>query len=254
MRKAPKKTANKPARAKIRKAAASEAATVETFPAPTLPEPVKPTEGVAQCPVPPELDKSEPLLKHLGGSIHDEWNQALCNQVLNAAKYANNATPEDKAKQYFSHLAFLTGVNPQDVIEGMMAAQLFASHAASMECYRRAMLPDQTLEGRTANLVQAAKLTRANASVVEALAKHRNKGTQKVIVEHVHVYAGGQAIVGSVAPGEGVAKLNEVQPHAITHAASAPMRRENPQRQALPVAGDAERPLPDARRTVTRRS
>jgi hypothetical protein len=250
MSKAAKKIATKPARAKIRKAAASEAATVETLPASPLPEPVKPTAGVAQCPVPPELDKSEPQLKHLGGSIHDEWNQALCNQVLNAAKYPQNATPEDKAKLYFSHLAFLTGVNPQDVIEGMMAAQLFASHAASMECYRRAMLPDQSLEGRTANLVQAAKLTRANASVVEALAKHRNKGTQKVIVEHVHVYAGGQAIVGNVVPGEGVAKLNEVQPHAITHAASAPMRSENPERDALPVASDAERTMPDARRAV----
>jgi hypothetical protein len=49
----------------------------------------------------------------------------------------------------------------------------------SMECYRRAMLPEQTLEGREVNLIQAAKFTRANAAVVEALAKHRNKGGRK---------------------------------------------------------------------------
>ena len=151
-----------------------------------------------------------------------------------------------------SHLAFLTGVNPQDVIEGMMAAQLFASHSASMECYRQAMLPDQTLEGRTANLVQAAKLTRANASVVEALAKYRNKGKQKIVIEHVHVYQGGQAaFIANAAPGEGVAKIKEVQPHAIGHAPSAALRCQDPDRLGLPVSGNAERTLSDARGTVT---
>jgi hypothetical protein len=212
--------------------------------------PVAPQESVAKCPLPPEMDKSEPQLKHVGGSQHDDWNQVLCNQVLNAARYAKNATPEEKAKQYFSHLAFLVGVEPKDVIEGMMAAQLFASHAASMECYRRAMLPDQSAEGRQMNLTQAAKLTRANAAQVEALARHRNKGQQKITIEHVHVYQGGQAIVGSnLAPG-GVGKIMEVQPHAVTHAAGAPMRCQDPERKALPVAIDAERAVPDARRAV----
>jgi hypothetical protein len=77
------------------------------------------------------------------------------------------------------------------------------------------------------NLIQAAKLTRANAAQVDALAKHRNKGKQRITIEHVHVYDGGQAAF-IAAPGEGVAKLNEVQPHAITHAASAPLRCQEP--------------------------
>jgi hypothetical protein len=39
---------------------------------------------------------------------------------------------------------------------------------------------------------------------VEALAKHRNKGQQKVLVEHVHVYQGGQAaFIANGAPGRG---------------------------------------------------
>jgi hypothetical protein len=224
-------------------------------PLPTIPAETPKKESVAQCPLPPEMDKSKPLLKHLGGSQHDDWNQALSNQVLNAARYPKNATPEEKAKQYFSHLAFLVGVNPQDVIEGIMAAQLFASHAAAMECYRRAMLPEQSTEGWQMNLTQAAKLTRANAAAVEALAKHRNKGQQKITIEHVHVYQGGQAaFIANAAPGEGVAKLKKGQPHAITHAAGASMRCANPQREALPVASDAERTLPDARRTIAGRA
>lgn len=37
----------------------------------------------------------------------------------------------------------LVGIDPRDELEGMMAAQLLASHNAAMECYRRAMVLDQ---------------------------------------------------------------------------------------------------------------
>ena len=206
-------------------------------------------ERQARCPPPDEFDKSVPLLKHLGGSKHDAWNQALCNQVINAARYGKDDTQEERAKQYFAHMAFLAGINPKDVIEGMMAAQLFASHAAAMDCYRRAMLPGQTDYGREMNLTHAAKLTRANAAQVEALAKHRNKGQQKITIEHVHVYQGGQAIVGSVTPG-GDGKNSEVQPYAIANAQGTAMRCEDPQGLTLPVASDGERTLQDARRPL----
>src|SRR5215475_5894588 len=80
----------------------------------------------------------------------------------------------------------------------MIAAQLLACHHASMECYRRAMLREQPFEGRRENLSQASKLSRTYATLMEALNRHRGKGQQKVTVEHVHVHAGGQAVVGSV--------------------------------------------------------
>jgi|SRR5450432_4100122 hypothetical protein len=159
---------------------------------------------------------------------------------------------KDRDDQCTAILAFMVGVKPDDPIEGMIAAQLFASHAAAMECYRRAMLPNQTAYGRESNLAMAAKLTRANASQVEALTKHRGKGQQKVTVEHVHVYQGGQAIVGNVPPG-GLGNNNEVQPHAVTYAPGTPMRCENPQADALPVPGNAERTLQDARRPIAGR-
>jgi hypothetical protein len=208
----------------------------------------------AYCPPPDELDKRIPNLKHVGGSKSDIWNQYLANQAMRADWYGNDPKHgKDLDDQKTAVLAFLVGVKPTDVIEGMMAAQLFASHAAAMDCYRRAMLPNQSTEGRESNLALAAKLTRANASQVEALTKHRGKGQQKVIVEHVHVYQGGQAIVGNVVP-RGAGGNYEGQPHAITHAASAPMRCQDTQRQALPIAGDAERTLPDARRPIAGRA
>lgn len=85
----------------------------------------------------------------------------------------------------------------------MIAAQLIAAHSSAMECFRRAMIKDQTFDGRNQNLGFANKCTRSFAILMDALNKHRGKGQQKVVVEHVHVNQGGQAIVGSVASSRG---------------------------------------------------
>ena len=133
----------------------------------------------------------------------------------------------------------------------MMAAQLLAAHNAAMECYRRAMLGEQTFEGRRETLNQANKLSRTYATLLEALNRHRGKGQQKVTVEHVHVHAGGQAMVGVVErPGGGDRSKSEEQPHAkqIAHAPEPALRSPDAERDAVPVARDDERPLPDARR------
>ena len=79
----------------------------------------------------------------------------------------------------------VVGIGPKDELEGMMAAQLLAAHSATMECYRRAKIGEQTFEGRRENLSQANKLSRTYAVLLDALNRHRGKGTQKITVEHV---------------------------------------------------------------------
>jgi hypothetical protein len=60
----------------------------------------------------------------------------------------------------------LAAIGPKDEVEGMIAAQLLAAQNATMECYRRAMIPEQRFEGRGENLNQANKLS--HTSVVAA--------------------------------------------------------------------------------------
>jgi hypothetical protein len=192
-------------------------------------------------------------LKNIGGSQSDHWNNILANQAVQAL-WLKNSSPEERDKQFSATIAALAGIAPKDELEGMMAAQLVAAHNAAMECYRRAMIGEQTLEGRRENLAQANKLSRTYAALLEALNRHRGKGQQKVTVEHVHVHAGGQAVVGMVAargqPGGGDASKFEEQPHAkqIAHAPESALPRPDPQRDSMPVARDGERALPDARR------
>ena len=135
------------------------------------------------------------------------------------------------------------------------STQMIAAHAATMECYRRAMLPQQTVQGQSEALNQANKLSRTYGALVEALNRHRGKGQQKVTVEHVHVYAGGQAVVGLVEPPLGRGRENtKDQPHAkqLTYEPQQALRSADEEREGLPVGGDAERALPDARWSVAR--
>lgn len=213
------------------------------------------------------LENSEPApdgaqghrgtLPSVGGSRSRQWNNVLANQAIQIQALSVSNDPDTRARQRTATVGALVGIDPRDELEGMMAAQLLASHNAAMECYRRAMIPDQSREGRQENLDQANRLSRTFAALVEALNRHRGKGQQKVTVEHVHVHAGGQAVVGMVAhPGGGGRTDLEEQPHAhIDTTTPLPaLRRTNEEPDTVPLTRDAERPLPNARRRLPRRA
>ena len=193
-------------------------------------------------------------LKQVGGSTSNAFNNVLANSVTQALWFKNSDT-NTQIQQLTAAVAALTGIAPRDELEGMLAGQLIATNAAAMECYRRAMLGEQTFEGRKENLTQANKLSRTYVTLLEALNRHRGKGgQQKVTVEHVHVHAGGQAVVGAVQAGGGASHETGKQPHAkpIGHAPQPPLWSQDQEQDPVPVARDAERPLPHARRRVTR--
>ena len=170
----------------------------------------KPKQPTAE-PVHVALDKpgqGPGRLKSLGGSQSDDWNNNIANDTIQALWIFKNSDEKTKHAQINAALSVLIGIGPRDELEGMMAAQLIAAHSAAMECYRRAMIGDQTFEGRRESLSQANKLSRTFTQLLDALNRHRGKGQQKVTVEHVHVHSGGQAVVGTVEQrrGEGITR------------------------------------------------
>lgn len=197
-----------------------------------LPKAEKPRNTVR----PPRPDEGTGKYRLIGGSRHDDFNQVVANQAINALWLANSDEAE-REQQYQAAVSALIGIKPRDKLEGMLAAQMIAVHSAAMECYRRAMLKEQSFEGRQASLNQANKLSRTYSTLLEALDKHRGKGQQVVRVEHVTVQAGGQAIVGAVTPGDGDAAKSGDRAHAqrLAHAPEPALRRPDPQRQPVPV-------------------
>ena len=137
----------------------------------------------------------------ISGSQAKNFQRTLFRQTMNALWTPSWKTEDELKTEAQAAIDAMEGLAPRNEAEGMLAAQMVATHTAAMECYRRAMKEGQTFEGREANLKHAQRLTKAYMDQLAALDKHRGRGQQKITVEHVTVEAGGQAIVGSVEAG-----------------------------------------------------
>jgi hypothetical protein len=171
----------------------------------------KPGTVVLAIPRPDDLKGKQ---KAIGGSMSDGWNDAIAGEVINTL-WTKHLDDDEANKLRTAAVEALIGIKPQDEIEGMLAAQIIACHNASMECYRRAMLPDISFDTRHGNLNSANKLSRTYSRA---------------------------------AP-----KLKD-QPRALAYAPGQAMPSTDTARDRVSVTGDDERSLPDARRRVVGRA
>jgi hypothetical protein len=95
-------------------------------------------------------------------------------------------------------LAALHGIQPANTLEGLLAVQMVGVHNLAMTFMGRALVKDQPLDLVDRNVNRATRLLRTFVAQMEALNRLRGKGAQTVVVKHVHVHDGGQAIVGTV--------------------------------------------------------
>ena len=96
-----------------------------------------------------------------------------------------------------SMIAAINEMNPRDSLEAMLASQLVCVYQQNMGILARATeVSSPDLRQLYLNL--SIKLIRSFTALTGCLRKYRQKGEQKMTVEHVHVHDGGQAIVGNV--------------------------------------------------------
>ena len=134
----------------------------------------------------------------LVGSDDPDFMNVLLTDVLNSMWLPEGTSEETKSIKINAAIEMLRQIAPRDGIEGMLAVQMTSTHQAAMECFRRAAIPDQTFQARNVALKHAEKLLRLYMDQVKALNKQRGRGDQKMVIEHVNIAAGGQAIVGQV--------------------------------------------------------
>jgi len=119
--------------------------------------------------------------------------QRDCQSAAQAI-WAKKRMREERGNLYSATIAGLIGIGPNDELEGMLAAQLVALPQRPFEeCYRRAMIGEQTFEGRRETLAKQTSFRGPTATLLKSLNRHRGKGQQKVRLNHVHVTEGGQA-------------------------------------------------------------
>lgn len=141
------------------------------------------------------------------GSISDEF-------TLQQLRYLVDVSARDglSAQNCINGLlAAVDGVNPTNSAEGMLAVQMAVTHALAMTFMKRLASAANTTQQQTDGAL-ATKMLRTFTVQLEALGRFRRGGEQRVTVEHVHVHAGGQAIVGSVAHPGGGDERNKRQP------------------------------------------
>ena len=120
--------------------------------------------------------------------------------VLKLLSQTGGATPIEEPDEpvNWNYVATaLRGIGSKGELEGLVAAQMVATHSQAMEFLRRSVRQEQSNAGIDLNLNRAMKLLRMFATQLERLDHHRGKGGQKMVVEHVHTYSD-QDIVGTV--------------------------------------------------------
>ena len=102
-------------------------------------------------------------------------------------------------------IALIEELGPQTLLESLLAVQMVGVFQASTKLLASGVMREQSLEHAEWKTRTATRLMKLYTEQLDAMAKLKGKSTQqKVIVEHVHVHSGGQAIVGAVrAPRQG---------------------------------------------------
>ncbi|WP_273143995.1 hypothetical protein [Oceanicaulis alexandrii] len=156
---------------------------------------------LAQTSTNPGPEQREEILamgERLFGTGSPDFQRTLLRQVHSSLWLPSSQTPDQRKAAIRAALWALKEIVPSDAAEGLLAAQMVATHNGAMECFRRAMAEGQTFEGRDVNLKHAQRLSKTYLDQLAALDKHRGRGQQTITVKRVNVEAGGQAIVGSV--------------------------------------------------------
>jgi hypothetical protein len=120
-----------------------------------------------------------------------------CLKVLKPSEADDTKECDDERGFMFS---VVKDIGARDVVERMLAVQMAATHVAMIRA-GRSMATCTLLNQLEAHATNYNKLARTFTTQMEALRKHRTGGKQTVVVQHVTVAEGGQAIVGHVETG-----------------------------------------------------
>jgi hypothetical protein len=262
--------AKKPAQPRKRKRASAPAAPKPPHPTPTASDTARIAEAaarVSQRKASPEIRLFETdgkvikltpphtdfvgwgsQMKDVFGTASHDFAETELARLMNACGL--NAKTEPRMAEMVTNtaLAFVTGICAKNELEAALASQMAATHTLTMDMLGRSARCESH-QARELCINMATKMQRTFVAQCEALSKMRRDGSQKVRVEHIHVYPGAKAHVGDVrVGGEGEVPENEKRAHAplVTYAPGVPMWGADPEGECVPQSGDASGEMPHA--------
>lgn len=148
-------------------------------------------------------------------SPEERWNRAigcktsevaltLLAQLVSLEHPTGTAADPQMESTVAKAMATLAELEPTTATEALLATQMVGAQRAAMTFLARSLAQGQQVEMVDRNVTRATKFMGLFNEQIEAMAKLKGKGgQQRVVVEHVTVAAGGQAIVGNVTPRGG---------------------------------------------------
>ncbi len=142
-----------------------------------------------------EDEAIQALAKSLGLNSEDAAMLLASQAIRSVLEVTPRATQSANAL-----LGLIADAKPADSVEAMLIASMTVLHLKAGEAFSRATRAGFAQDPEK-HLLLGAKLVKTQASVVEALTRYRRKGEQKVVVEHLTISDGGQAVVGNLNRG-----------------------------------------------------
>lgn len=122
---------------------------------------------------------------------------AAISHIVQSQTAATGGTPEDpRLREFNGTLAIIEDLQAKDALEGLLISQMTASYSAAMEFTGRARRASR-IEFIELYSKQSIKLMQLFNQQFLALNKYRKGNKQTVVVKHVHVHEGGQAVIDS---------------------------------------------------------
>ena len=148
----------------------------------------------------------DPIKKITGTKDSELAQNFLFDSAHSIAPIFENLRKKGPAEGYLDGVNImaqsLNDFQPRDAIEAGLITQATALYQHGMDRLGRAGRSD-TIPKSESQVNMAIKLLRLRNETIEAIIRYRRGGEQRVIVQHVNVNDGGQAIVGHVTTGGG---------------------------------------------------
>lgn len=147
------------------------------------------------------LKTTNEQIENLKDELHTDHDEVLLSAVAAAISGNIDAHGAEVSMSINIALQLLVELAPQSALERLLVAQLIACDKAASQCLNIGFNDTNASDARRKYLGLGLQFQSVLVRQIEALAKLRNGGQQRVTVEHVHVHQGGQAVIGNVQGG-----------------------------------------------------
>ncbi|MHB1669952.1 hypothetical protein [Thiomonas sp.] len=159
--------------------------------------------------IPAKPGRKAPIGPH-GAAIEDLRAAAVAENTLRTPSesavhdmiaMALNAFPQrgrPSEDLYLTALEQIRMLEPRDGMEAQICTMMVGALQCSMETMRRANDPKQPSDIAAKLRNSATRLVRTYADLADLLDRHRNKNTQKIVVQHQTVMVNGDAQVAQI--------------------------------------------------------